>query len=63
MGFLAQRQQQVEMKKRVLFLGTGAAGILFSAVVSYGLGIPLLALSAYFGWNWFQFRAKNGMRF
>jgi len=61
MGALEQRK--VEKSKRYLFLGVEAAGILCTAFVSPFLGIPLMAAGAYFGYKWFEFRAKNGMRF
>jgi hypothetical protein len=63
MGTLITRQKQIEKNKRYLFLGVEAAGIAFSYFVSPILGIPLIAVGAYLGWKWFEFRAKNGMRF
>ncbi len=60
--FLTQTRK-VELQKRYLFFGTGGIGLLLAIFSSSFLGIPLLGLGAYFGWKWFQFRAKNGMRF
>lgn len=63
MGTLLDQQKGVERNKRFLFLGVEAAGILCTATVSPILGIPLIAAGIYFGWRWFEYRAKNGMRF
>jgi len=63
MGSLMNRQKTVERNKRYLFLGVEGAGVLTTLTFSPLIGIPLMALGAYFGWQWFQFRAKNGMRF
>lgn len=52
----------IEKNKRYLFLGVEAAGILCTFTFSALIGIPLMALGAYLGVRWFQFRAKNGMR-
>jgi hypothetical protein len=63
MGTLMTKQKAVERNKRYLFLGVETAGILCTLTLSPLVGIPLMALGAYFGWRWFEFRAKNGMRF
>jgi hypothetical protein len=63
MGSLMTKQKQEERNKRYLFLGVEAAGLLVTLVLSPVLGIPVMAGGAYLGWRWFQFRAKNGMRF
>ena len=55
--------KKIEFQKRLLFLGTGGAGLLFILLSSPILGFSLLGLGAYLGVKWFQFRAKNGMRF
>ncbi|MEI6806549.1 MAG: hypothetical protein WCK49_08620 [Myxococcaceae bacterium] len=60
--FLTQTRK-VELQKRYLFMGTGGLGLLLTVFSSSILGIPILALGTYFGLKWFQFRAKNGMRF
>lgn len=62
MGSL-QQQKQVELKKRILFFGAGALGVVMTATGSPIIGISLLALGTYLGWGWFKYRAKNGMRF
>lgn len=64
MGSLTTKQKSEQEKtKRYLFLGVEAAGILCTFTLSSFLGVPLMALGAYLGWRWFEFRAKNGMRF
>ena len=63
MGTLMQRQKQVEKNKRLLFLGVTSAGVATSVVLTPVLGVPLAVYGAYLGWDWFKFRAKNGMRF
>jgi hypothetical protein len=63
MGSLMKRTQQVEKNKRFLAIGVAGAGVAVTAALTPVFGVPLLALGAYFGWDWFKFRAKNGMRF
>jgi hypothetical protein len=58
-----EQQKRVERKKRYLFLGVEAAGLVCTFAWSPILGIPLIATGIFFGWQWFEFRAKNGMRF
>lgn len=63
MGTLMTKQKAVERTKRYLFFGVEGAGILCTVVLSPLIGIPLMAWGAYLGWRWFEYRAKNGMRF
>jgi len=63
MGSLMKRQKKVEKNKRYLALGVGAAGVATSVLLTPILGVPLLVAGGYFGYDWFKFRAKNGMRF
>ena len=63
MGTLMKRTQQVEKNKRVLAMGVGVAGVAITVALTPFIGLPVLAAGAYFGWDWFKFRAKNGMRF
>lgn len=63
MGSLVKRTQEVERNKRYLALGVTGAGVVAAAALTPVIGIPVLAVGAYFGWDWFKFRAKNGMRF
>jgi hypothetical protein len=60
--FLTQTKK-IELQKRYLFMGAGGLGLFLTIFSSSFLGIPLLGIGAYFGLKWFQFRAKNGMRF
>jgi len=63
MGTLMGQQQQIERRKRFSFLGVAASGVLASIFLSLFIGVPLLVWGGYLGWNWFQYRAKRGMRF
>lgn len=63
MGSLLSKQRQIERNKRYLFLGVEAAGLLVTFSWSWILGVPLIAGGIYLGWKWFEYRAKNGMRF
>lgn len=60
--FLTQTKK-IELQKRYLFMGTGGIGLLLAIFSSSFLGLPILGIGAYLGLKWFQFRAKNGMRF
>lgn len=63
MGSLMKQTQQVEKNKRYLALGVAGAGAAVTVLLTPVLGVPLLIAGGYFGWDWFRFRAKNGMRF
>jgi hypothetical protein len=63
MGSLVKRTEQVEKNKRYLAVGVAAAGAVVTTVLTPVIGVPILAAGAWFGWDWFKFRAKNGMRF
>jgi len=63
MGSLMKRTQQVERNKRYLAIGVSGAGLAVTALMTGWIGLPVLAVGAYLGWDWFKFRAKNGMRF
>jgi hypothetical protein len=63
MGTLMERQKQTEIKKRVIFLGTTGLGLVLALTTSIWLGVPLVGLGLYWGSDWFQFRARTGMRF
>ncbi len=63
MGSLVKRTQQVEKNKRYLAMGVAGAGVATTVLLTPFIGVPVLVASAYLGWDWFKFRAKNGMRF
>ena len=63
MGSLMKKQKTVERNKRFLFFGVEAAGVAATLFLTPWLGIPLMGVGAYLGWDWFKFRAKRGMRF
>jgi hypothetical protein len=61
---LVQRNKVVAKRKGTL-AAAAAAGAGVVAVVG---GVPVLTIiglagAAYFTWDWFSFRVKNGMRF
>jgi hypothetical protein len=58
-----KRDAQVEKNKRYLFMGVAGAGLAVTTLLTPWLGVPLVAAGTYFGWDWFKFRAKRGMRF
>jgi hypothetical protein len=63
MGSLVKRTQQVEKNKRYLAMGVAGAGVATTVLLTPFIGVPVLVAGAYLGWDWFKFRAKNGMRF
>jgi hypothetical protein len=62
-GPIIQRNQAIAKRKGTLAaVATGGSIAALVIVGSPILGILGLAGSAYLGYDWFQFRAKNGMR-
>lgn len=63
MGTLVERDKLLEKRKRYLFFGVAGAGLAAGVGLTWILGLPLLAVGGYLGFDWFKFRAKRGMRF
>ena len=63
MGSLMKQDKKVERNKRYLFMGVTGAGVAASVMLTPFIGVPLVAVGSYLGWDWFKFRAKRGMRF
>lgn len=60
---MLQDRKSIEKRKRYLFLGVESLGLLVTFGLTPILGVPVVAFGAYLGWLWFDYRAKNGMRF
>ena len=63
MGSLMNKQKSTELSKRYQFFGVTGAGVLTWFFLTPFFGMPITAVGCYLGYKWFQFRAKNGMRF
>lgn len=63
MSSLMSRTKAIEKNKRYAFIGVEALGVLCAVAVTPILGVPLMVLGGWLGYRWFQYRAKNGMRF
>lgn len=56
-------KKTVERNKRFLFLGVSGAGVATTALATAWVGLPLIGVGAFLGYDWFKYRVKNGMRF
>lgn len=63
MGGLVQRNKDVARRKGMAAAVTAASGLVLSMAATPVLGIPIMAVGAWLGWDWFMFRARHGMRF
>ncbi|HKE15572.1 MAG TPA: hypothetical protein VKB80_11930 [Kofleriaceae bacterium] len=63
MGSLIQRNKSIAKRKGTLATVATGGSLAVAVLVNPVLGIIGLCGAAYLGYDWFSFRAKNGMRF
>ena len=63
MGSLIQRNKSIAKRKGTLATVATTGSLAVAVLVNPVLGIIGLCGAAYLGYDWFSFRAKNGMRF
>lgn len=63
MGSLIERNKLVAKRKGTVAAAATGGSLAVMFFVNPVLGVLGLAGSAFLGYDWFKFRAKNGMRF
>jgi len=63
MSSLREQDQKTARKKGLIAAAATGGAIALGVAASPVLGVVAMVPAAYFGWDWFMYRAKRGMRF